>query len=167
MDVSELKGDMDRQFEGVARQFETIDRRFDAVDRRFEEMLALIASQKDETRQFILEEGEKTRRYMLEESEGTRRSMLEESESTRRSMLEESDGTRRYMLEESESTRRHFDIVVEQVKSERNLALDKAIAADERTGRLTATNAADHVGFASRLDDHELRLTRLERNEDS
>ena len=114
MDVSELRGDMDRQFEGVARRFETIDR-------RFEEMLALIASQKDETRQFILEEGEKTRRYMLEESEGTRRSMLEESESTRR-----------YMLEESESTRRHFDIVVEQVKSERNLGLDKAIAADER-----------------------------------
>ena len=138
MDVSELKGDMDRQFEGVARQFETIDR-------RFEEMFALIASQKDETRRFILEEGEKTRRNMLEESESTRR----------------------YMLEESESTRRHFDIVVEQVKSERNLGLDKAIAADERTGRLTATNAADHVGFSSRLDDHELRLTRLERNEES
>ncbi len=134
MDVSELKGDMDRQFEGVARQFETIDRRFDAVDRRFEEMFALVASQKDETRRFILEEGERTRRDMLEESE---------------------------------STRRHFDIVVEQVKSERNLALDKAIAADERTGRLTATNAAAHVGFSSRLDEHELRLTRLERNEDS
>jgi conjugal transfer/entry exclusion protein len=127
MDVSELKGDMDRQFEGVARQFETIDR-------RFEEMLALIASQKDETRRFILEEGERTRRYMLEESE---------------------------------STRRHFDIVVEQVKSERNLALDKAIVTDDRAGRLTATNAADHVGFSSRLDDHELRLTRLERNEES
>jgi len=151
---------MDRQFEGVARRFETIDR-------RFEEMLALIASQKDETRRFILEEGERTRRDMLEESESTRRYMLEESESTRRYMLEESDGTRRYMLEESESTRRHFDIVVEQVKSERNLGLDKAIAADERTGRLTATNAADHVGFSSRLDDHELRLTRLERNEES
>ncbi|MDQ3347669.1 MAG: hypothetical protein M3545_06855 [Acidobacteriota bacterium] len=138
MDVSELKGDMDRQFEGVARQFE-------AVDRRFEEMLALISTEREETRRFILEEGERTRRYMLEESESTRG----------------------YMLEESESTRRHFDIVVEQVKSERNLALDKAIAADERTGRLTATNAADHVGFGSRLDDHELRLTRLERKEES
>ncbi len=149
MDVSELKGDMDRQFEGVARQFE-------AVDRRFEEMLALISTEREETRRFILEEGERTRRYMLEESESTRRYMVEESESTRG-----------YMLEESESTRRHFDIVVEQVKSERNLALDKAIAADERTGRLTATNAADHVGFGSRLDDHELRLTRLERKEES
>jgi hypothetical protein len=138
MDVSELKGDMDRQFEGVARQFE-------AVDRRFEEMLALISTEREETRRFILEEGERTRRYMLEESESTRG----------------------YMLEESESTRRHFDIVVEQVKSERNLALDKAIAADERTGRLTATNAADHVSFGSRLDDHELRLTRFERKEES
>ncbi len=119
MDVSELKGDMDRQFEGVARQFESVarqfeavDRRFEAVDRRFEEVLALIAS-------------------------------------------------------ESEKTRRHFDIVVEQVKSERNLALDKTIAADERTGRLTAANAADHVGFQASLDDHEVRLSRLERKEES
>lgn len=96
-----------------------------------------------------------------------RRSMLEESESTRRYVFEESDSTRRYMLEESESTRRHFDIAVEQVKSERNLAIDKAVAADERTGRLTATNAADHIAFGSRLDDHEIRLTRLERKEES
>jgi hypothetical protein len=98
MEVNELKGDMDRQFEAVRRSFE-------------------------ETRAFITTEGEKTRR--------------------------------------------HFDMVVEQIKSERNLALDKAIAADERTGRMTATNAADHVGFQARLDDHELRLTRLERKEDS
>jgi hypothetical protein len=150
MDLSELKGDMDRgfeavgqQFEGVDRRFEAIDPRFNAVDRRFKETLAFIAA-----------EEEKTRRYMLEESDETRRYMLEES-----------DKTRRHMLEETERTRRHFDVVVEHVKSERNLALDKAIAADARAGRLTATNAADHVDFASRLENHEIRLTRLERKE--
>ncbi len=69
MGLSELEGDIDRQFE--------------AVDRRFEETLALIASQEEKTRQYI-------------------------------------------------STRKR-----EQVRSGRNLVLDKAIAADERTRHLT------------------------------
>jgi hypothetical protein len=33
---------------------------------------------------------------------------------------------------EGEKTRRHFDIAVEQMKAERNLALDLSKAADER-----------------------------------
>lgn len=66
------------------------------------------------------------------------------------------------ILSEGEKTRRHFDVVAEQMKSERNLAIDKAVAVDERTGRLTASNAADHVEFSARLDDHEARLTDLE-----
>lgn len=93
MDVSELKGDMDRQFEGVtrqfegvARQFQGVARQFEAVDSRFDEVLAFIAS-------------------------------------------------------ESEKTRRHFDIAVDQIKSERNLV--------------------------ATLDDHEVRLSRLERTEES
>jgi len=69
------------------------------------------------------------------------------------------------IFSEGERTRRHFDIVAEGMKSERNLAIDKALAVDERTGRLTAANAADHVEFSSRLDDHEHRLADLERNE--
>ena len=81
-------------------------------------------------------------------------------------IISESEKTRQSVVEESERTRRHFDVVVEQVKTERNLALDKAIAADERVGRLTATNAEDHVDFAARLDDHDVRLARLERKEE-
>jgi predicted transcriptional regulator len=46
---------------------------------------------------------------------------------------------------EAENTRRHFDIVVEQLKAERNLALDQSMA------------------VADRLDDHERRITKLER----
>ena len=66
------------------------------------------------------------------------------------------------ILSEGERTRRHFDVVAEQMKSERNFAIDKAVAVDERTGRLTASNAADHVEFSARLDDHEARLAELE-----
>lgn len=149
MDLSELKGDMDRafeaadqrfevvdqRFEAIDRRFEAIDRRFEAIDRRFDvvdQRFDAVDRRFDETFAFIVSEGEKTRRYVLEESE---------------------------------RTRRYFDVVVEQVTSERTLTLDKAIAADERVGRLTATNAADHVDFGSRLDDHERRLTRLERKE--
>lgn len=74
--------------------------------------------------------------------------------------------THRFVAEEGERTRRHFDVVAEQIKSERNLAIDKAMAVDERTGRLTASNAADHVEFSVRLDAHEIRLTRLEQKND-
>ena len=66
------------------------------------------------------------------------------------------------ILSEGDRTRRHFDVVVEQLTSERNLSIDKATAVDERVGRLTAANAADHVEFGARLDNHEQRLTDLE-----
>lgn len=58
---------------------------------------------------------------------------------------------------EGEKTRRHFDVVAEQMKSERNLAIDKATATSEHLVRLTAANAADHVSFNSRLTDLERR----------
>jgi len=67
------------------------------------------------------------------------------------------------ILSEGERTRRHFDVVAEQLMSERNLAIDKATAVDERVGRLTATNAADHV--TASLADHERRLTDVERHD--
>ena len=46
---------------------------------------------------------------------------------------------------EAQNTRRHFDMAVEQMKAERNVVLDQSLAARER------------------LDDHERRITRLER----
>lgn len=46
---------------------------------------------------------------------------------------------------EAQNTRRHFDMAVEQMKAERNVVLDQSLAARER------------------LDDHERRITKLER----
>ncbi len=43
------------------------------------------------------------------------------------------------------------------MKSERNLALDKALATDQQLVRLTASNAAEHIVF-------EKRLTKLEQD---
>jgi tetrahydromethanopterin S-methyltransferase subunit G len=63
---------------------------------------------------------------------------------------------------EAERTRRHFDVVAEKLIAERNLALDRSIATAEQVARLAASNAADHIVFERRLDDHETRLTDLE-----
>jgi conjugal transfer/entry exclusion protein len=70
------------------------------------------------------------------------------------------------ILSEGERTRRHFDAVAEQLKAERNQALDQSAAAVEQVGRLRAVNAADQLQFERRLDDHEARLTRLERQKE-
>jgi hypothetical protein len=54
---------------------------------------------------------------------------------------------------EGEVTRRHFDVVVEKIVSERNLALDRSMATAEQLVGLIASNAADHIRFERRLDD--------------
>lgn len=66
------------------------------------------------------------------------------------------------IVAEGEKTRRHFDVALEQMKAERNLALDAAKATDERLVRVNASNASEHAGFDVRLQDHEKRLTKLE-----
>jgi hypothetical protein len=69
------------------------------------------------------------------------------------------------ILAEGEKTRRHFDVAVEQMKAERNLWLDKAMATDQQLLRLLASNATDHVRFETQLNDHERRLLALEGQE--
>lgn len=72
-------------------------------------------------------------------------------------IADEGRDTRRCIEHEGQKTRRHFDVVAEQMKSERNVAIDKTIATDAQLTRLTATNAADHVSFDSRLNELEKR----------
>jgi hypothetical protein len=67
------------------------------------------------------------------------------------------------IVHEGVRTRRHFDAVVEQMKAERNHALDQSLAAMQQVGRLRASHAADQPELERRLDDHEARLSRLER----
>jgi hypothetical protein len=66
------------------------------------------------------------------------------------------------IADEGRVTRRHFDIVFEQMKAERNLALDQSAAVMEQLRQLRADNDRDHRSFERRLDDHEFRLNRLE-----
>ena len=70
---------------------------------------------------------------------------------------------RLFIKSEGEATRRHFDVVVEKIVSERNLALDRSMATAEQLVGLTASNAADHVLFERRLDDHDRRLENIEK----
>jgi hypothetical protein len=64
---------------------------------------------------------------------------------------------------EGVATRRHFDIVVEKIIAERNLALDQSTAAQEQVNRLRASNASDHVSIENRLDVHERQISKLEK----
>ncbi len=78
----------------------------------------------------------------------------------------DAEQTRRHfeqrLTAEGEQTRRHFDVVAEQMKAERNLSLDSSKGMDERLMKVSASNAADHVAFERRLEDHEQRLSKLE-----
>lgn len=69
---------------------------------------------------------------------------------------------RQFVVAEGESTRRHFDMVADQMQSERNLALDQSMAATEQVGHLTASNTAAHAELEKRLDDHERRIASIE-----
>jgi tetrahydromethanopterin S-methyltransferase subunit G len=64
---------------------------------------------------------------------------------------------------EGEATRRHFDIVAEQMKAERNLALDQSIATSKQLVAFRVTHAAEHAALEKRLDNHERRLDNHER----
>jgi len=73
-----------------------------------------------------------------------------------------SNELRQHIAAEGEKTRRHFDIAVEQMKSERNLVLDLTKATDQGLVRMSASNSVEHAGFEAQLQDHEVRLRKLE-----
>jgi hypothetical protein len=68
---------------------------------------------------------------------------------------------REQIVSEGEKTRRHFDIAVEQMKAERNLALDLSKATDERLAKMSASHVVEHAAFEAQLQDHENRLNKL------
>jgi hypothetical protein len=135
MELTELKAEMDQRFEETRQYIE----------------------------QRITADGDQTRRHLEQRITG-------EVEQTRRDLEQriaaEGEQTRRHFEEritaEGEQTRRHFDVVAEQMTSERNLSLDSSKATDEKIVNVSASNAAYHVAFESRLEDHEQRLSKLE-----
>ena len=65
---------------------------------------------------------------------------------------------RQFVTDEGEKTRRHFDVVVEQMRAERNLVLDQSNAAMLQIGLIKSSS----IECERRLDDHEGRITKLE-----
>ena len=63
---------------------------------------------------------------------------------------------------EHETTRLHMDVLIEQVKAEYRLGLEKMTAIEQRLASLTAVNASEHTVFTAVLQNHELRISALE-----
>jgi cell wall assembly regulator SMI1 len=66
---------------------------------------------------------------------------------------------------EGDRTRRHFEVLMEHMKAERNLALDVGLANTTEHGNLRQSHAADRSLFENALADHEERLSRLEKKD--
>jgi len=62
------------------------------------------------------------------------------------------------IIEEGQKTRRHFDVVLEDIRTELR---EVAASASAAHARLEA-NRSEHETFTGVLDDHELRLKSLE-----
>jgi uncharacterized protein (DUF3084 family) len=133
--VDQRFGQVDQRFEQIDRRFEQIDERFEQIDRRFEQI--------DQRFEQIDQR-------------------FEQIDQRFEQIDQRFDGIQQLILSESEKTRRHFDVAVEQIKSERNLSIDKSIATEEHLTQFRVSNAADHIIFEKRLDDHEHRLKLLE-----
>jgi hypothetical protein len=63
---------------------------------------------------------------------------------------------------EHKTTRRHMEMLVEQVKAENRLGLDKMMATDQRVASLNAPNAREHTTIVAVLQGHEVRIKALE-----
>jgi len=68
---------------------------------------------------------------------------------------------------EHETTRRYMDVLIEQVKAEYRLGLDKMTAMEQRLASIAASNAADQAVFTAVLQQHELRITAVEAKDES
>ena len=64
---------------------------------------------------------------------------------------------------ESEATRRHFDVVAEDLRQSFKGVIDQTTATGKKVDRLIATNAVEHAAFLDAITDHEVRITRLEK----
>lgn len=64
---------------------------------------------------------------------------------------------------EGEKSRRHMDISVEGLRSEFQVVVDKTVATGKKVDRLITSNAIEHAAFQEFVSDHEVRITRLEK----
>jgi len=64
---------------------------------------------------------------------------------------------------ESETTRRHFDVVAEDLRSDMRMIADAVATMSTTLERHMSSAAVERTTVSAALDDHEVRLTTLER----
>jgi tetrahydromethanopterin S-methyltransferase subunit G len=120
----------------VGELFELVDKRFEQVDKRFEQV---------------------DKRFEQVDKR------FEQVDKRFEQVDKRFESIEKQIAAEGEATRRHFDIVAEQMKAERNLALDQSIATSKQLVAFRVTHAAEHAALEKRLDNHERRLDNHER----
>ena len=124
MKIVELKREIDTQFGGVDARFREVDRRFDDVNTRFDD----VNTRFDEVN---------TRFDEVDGRFAALNARLDQLESR--------------LTAGDETTRRYMDVLVEQLRSEYRLGLDKMTAMEQRWASIAASNASDHAVFMAVL----------------
>ena len=137
MKVNELKAAMDAQFVEMKAQFAEVDQRFAQVDERFDKV--------DERFDKVDERFDKVDERLDKVDE----------------RLDTLDAR---ITSEGVATRRHFDVVVEDVKSDIRLLAGSVVAVTATLERHIASSLSERKTVSAALDDHEVRLTVLERH---
>ena len=137
MKVNELKVAMDAQFAEMKAQFAEADQRFARIDQRFERV---------------------DQRF---EQVDQRFAQVDDRFDKVDERLDALDAR---ITSEGVATRRHFDVVAEDLKSQIRL-ITSAVAANTTTlERHISTSLSERQTVSAALDDHEVRLTVLERH---
>ena len=137
MKVNELKVAMDAQFAEMKAQFAEADQRFARIDQRFERV---------------------DQRF---EQVDQRFAQVDDRFDKVDERLDALDAR---ITSEGVATRRHFDVVAEDLKSQIRL-ITSAVAANTTTlERHISTSLSERKTVSAALDDHEVRLTVLERH---
>ena len=137
MKVNELKVAMDAQFAEMKSQFAEADQRFAQVDQRFERI---------------------DQRF---EQVDQRFAQVDDRFDKVDERLDALDAR---ITSEGIATRRHFDVVVEDVKSDIRLLASAVAANTTALERHITTSLSERKTVSAALDDHEVRLTVLERH---
>jgi septal ring factor EnvC (AmiA/AmiB activator) len=147
MKIVELKREIDTQFAEVAVRFRDVDRRFDDVNARFDEVNTRFEEVNTRFEEVNTRFDEVNGRFTAVDAR------LDQLESR--------------LTADHETTRRYMDVLIEQLRAEYRLGLDKVTAMEQRWAKIAASNASDHAVFTAVLQQHEIRITALEAKDNS
>ncbi len=144
MKVNELKVAMDAQFAEMKAQFAEADQRFAQVDQRFEQV--------DQRFEQVDQRFEQVDQRFAQVDDRFDK------------VDERLDALDTRITSEGVATRRHFDVVAEDLKSQIRLIASGVTANTTTLERHISTSLSERKTVSAALDDHEVRLTVLERH---